>query len=340
MLAAVLLIFSFSCKKDEKVNGDNSVIPVLTTRVVTDITKNTSISGGNITHDGGANVTARGVCWSTSQTPTISDKITTDGTGAGSFTSHISGLSPNTTYYIRAYATNSNGTGYGNVVSFTTTHDIGYYTFTDSRDGNVYKYVKIGHQYWMAENLRYLPNVIGPGFSSYTKPYYYVFGYNDTNVASAKTTPNYTTYGVLYNWPAAMNGGISSMNNPSGVQGACPAGWHLPSDQEWTQLAIYSGGESVAGGKLKSTGTIELGSGLWYEPNTEATNETGFTAHPGGYRDYDGQMTAMGLRGAWWSATAYPTNYAFFYWMGFECSILGRQYHYKKSGYSVRCVKD
>ncbi len=123
--------------------------------------------------------------------------------------------------------------------------------FTDSRDGTHYNAVKIGNQVWMAENLKYLPSVVGPGTGSQTTPYYYVYGYDSTVVADAKATSNYTTYGVLYNWPAAMNEATSSSSNPSGVQGACPTGWHLPSDAEWTELTDYLGGTSVAGGKLK-----------------------------------------------------------------------------------------
>src|SRR5690554_5025131 len=103
LLMGVFLIFASSCKKG---------IPVLSTTAITDITQTTAKSGGNITSDGGATVTVRGVCWSTNQTPTISDNKTTDGTGAGNFVSSISGLTANTTYYVRAYATNSNGTAY------------------------------------------------------------------------------------------------------------------------------------------------------------------------------------------------------------------------------------
>ena len=124
-------------------------------------------------------------------------------------------------------------------------------TFIDSRDGNEYNWVQIGDQIWMAENLKYLPSVVGSGTGSETTPYYYVYGYNGTNVADAKATDNYATYGVLYNWTAAMDGEASSTTNPSGIQGVCPAGWHLPSDAEWTELTDYLGGTSVAGGKLK-----------------------------------------------------------------------------------------
>ena len=117
--------------------------------------------------------------------------------------------------------------------------------FTDARDGTHYDAVKIGNQVWMAENLKYLPSVVGPATGSETAAYYYVYDYDGTDVMAAKATANYTTYGVLYNWPAAMN--------------ACPTGWHLPSDAEWTELTDYLGGSGVAGGKLKEIGTTH-----WY----------------------------------------------------------------------------
>src|SRR5690554_6700140 len=148
-----------------------------------------------------------------------------------------------------------------NAISSSSSSSIVYSTIKDARDNQTYRIVTIGSQTWMAENLKYLPSVVGPETGSQTTPHYYVYGYNGTNVTDAKATANYNTYGVLYNWPAEMN--------------ACPDGWHLPSDAEWTELTDYLGGESVAGGKLKETGTTH-----WASPNTGATNETGFTALP------------------------------------------------------------
>jgi uncharacterized protein (TIGR02145 family) len=207
--------------------------------------------------------------------------------------------------------------------------------FTDPRDGNHYKVVKIGNQVWMAENLKYLPSVIGPGTGSETAPYYYVYGYNGTNVANAKATVNYQTYGVLYNWPAAMNGQASSSANPSGVQGVCPTGWHLPSDAEWTQLTDCLGGESIAGGKLKESGTVH-----WNSPNTGATNETGFTALPGGARGFDGAFHNIGNYSSWWSATENNSNFARHRHMTYNDSNVTRHDTFKESGIYVRCVRD
>ena len=213
--------------------------------------------------------------------------------------------------------------------------DAGLYNLIDDRDGNKYKAVKIGNQLWMAENLKYLPSVVGHGTGSRTDPYYYVYDYDGIVVADAKATANYTTYGVLYNWPAAMNGALSSNSNPSGIQGVCPAGWHLPSDAEWTELTDYLGGESVAGSKLKETGEIH-----WLSPNTGATNETGFTALPGGYRNPFFYFANIGRSGHWWSSAVYNTYDAWRWYLDSYLTGFYQDYHDKESSYSVRCVRD
>jgi uncharacterized protein (TIGR02145 family) len=330
LIPGVLLVFA-GCKKSDNNNESSNVnIPVLSTASVNYILQTTVVSGGNITSDGGATVTVRGVCWSTGLTPTVSNKKTTNGTGAGAFESNVRGLTPGTVYYLRAYATNSNGTGYGSAISFTTVGT----TFTDSRDGNVYKIVQIANKIWMAENLRYLPSVAGRGTQSETIPYYYVYGYDGTDVNVAKGQSNYIIYGALYNWPAAINGEAGSTSNPSGVQGVSPAGWHLPSNAEWTELTDSLGGATIAGSKLKETGSTH-----WTSPNAGATNETGFTALPGGGLGF-GEFVDMSNRGYWWSTTEYSSALASSIIMSYDNSTLSEVNTDKGLGISVRCVKD
>jgi uncharacterized protein (TIGR02145 family) len=208
-------------------------------------------------------------------------------------------------------------------------------TFTDPRDRNVYKIVTIGNQVWMAENLKYLPSVIEPTTRSKTIPYYYVYGNINTGVTEAKKTEKYSTYGVLYNWPAAMNGEASSITNPSRIQGVCPTGWHLPSDAEWTELTDYLGGNTVAGGKLKETGTTH-----WLSPNEGATNEIGFTALPGGGLYNDGQFDNYGEVGLWWSSTEADVNSAYTRVMFDDLNLVTKAASYKELGASVRCIRD
>lgn len=209
-------------------------------------------------------------------------------------------------------------------------------TIIDSRDDNVYKIVTIGDQVWMAENLRYLPSVVGPATGSETVPYYYVYDYNGTDVNAAMATTNYDTYGVLYNWPAAMQGEAGSNSIPSGVQGVCPDGWHLPSDAEWSILIDYHlEGSGVAGGKLKETGTEH-----WYTPNTGATNSTGFTALPGGFRTTGNTFANRGFNAFWYSATDYDGNRAYGPFVSYNDSEVKYNGLTKDYAFSIRCVKD
>lgn len=207
-------------------------------------------------------------------------------------------------------------------------------TFIDERDSNIYKIVSIGNQVWMAENLKYLPSVADSTSNSYTMPFYYVYGYYGTNVADAKATSNYATYGVLYNWPAAMNGDSSNLSNPSEVQGVCPLGWHLPSDAEWLELANYLGGPNVAGGKLK-----EIGNTHWINPNTGAANEYDFTALPGG-STYLGIFDKIGYYGWWWSSSNYSDTDSYGRLLGYYFESFDKLHYSKDLGFSVRCIKN
>ena len=206
--------------------------------------------------------------------------------------------------------------------------------FIDDRDGQAYNWTKIGTQIWMAENLAYLPSVNSASESySFTVAKYYVYNNFNTSVSDAKTSSYYATYGVLYNWSAAMAGAGSSFSIPSGVQGVCPNGWHLPSYYEWTELVDYAGGEPTAGAKLKAQNG-------WSTYNA-ITNEDsyGFSAMPGGRYDvwaFDGALQF----GIFWSTTESNSQEAWYRSMGYENTSMYKHTDNKYVGYSVRCVKD
>jgi uncharacterized protein (TIGR02145 family) len=295
---------------------------IVTTTNVTDITQTTASGGGIVVSDGGAEVTSRGVCWHTSFNPTIVNSKTIDGSGLGTFKSNITQLTPNTFYYYRAYATNSAGTAYGNQENFTTFSNKQTVAVTDA-DDNIYDTITIGTQTWMKENLKttkYKNGTIIPlvtdelAWSNLTTPGYCWY-INDAN--------NKNTYGALYNWYAVNTGNL------------CPTGWHVPTDDEWTTLTTYLGGESAAVGKLKETGAIH-----WQISDYKATNETGFSALPGGCRDFDGTFYDMGYYGYWWSSTEFVIGGAWSRFMGYDDSGGYRHGNFEQDGFSVRCIKD
>ncbi|HEX2937233.1 MAG TPA: FISUMP domain-containing protein, partial [Bacteroidales bacterium] len=313
--------------------------PEVTSAEITSVTETTAVAGGSVTADNGAPVTEKGVCWSTSQNPTTADNKTIDN-GAGSFISNLTGLQANTTYYVRAYAINSEGTGYGNSVSFKTqlgskiifNPALSYGSLADI-DGNTYKVITIGTQTWMAENLQTTKFNDGTPISSVT----------DGKTWAGLSTPAYSWYdnneqvykkmfGALYNWYAVNTGKL------------CPAGWHVSTNTEWATLITYLGGSTVAGGKLKEAGTSH-----WDAPNTNATNESGFTALPGGGRsvyfigsdlsDHYGDYISIGDEGLWWTYT--NTNKAIYQNMYSESNgVITEDNATEGVGFSVRCVKD
>ncbi len=223
-------------------------------------------------------------------------------------------------------------------------------TFVDIRDNHVYSTVKIGNQIWMAENLAYLPSVTPSNHGSYTAPCYYVYYYSDTSVSSAKETYFYKTYGVLYNWPAAMAGEVSSNSVPSGVEGICPNGWHLPSDEEWKILegevdSFYGYPDPVwegiwfrgtdAGANIKETGYTH-----WASPNTGATNSSGFSALPGSSHDLNQPFSGTGFFAFFWSSTEANSSEVWGRDLIFDYTNIGRGRFNKDGAFSIRCLKD
>lgn len=205
------------------------------------------------------------------------------------------------------------------------------------KDENNYSIVEIGTQIWMAENLK---TTKFPGGNEITlvesNTEWDALTQNDIAYCFYDNSSTYANiYGAFYTWGAVMNGAASSDDNPSGVQGVCPDGWHMPSDAEWTELVDYLGGESTAGGKMKDVGTI-----LWDSPNTGATNESGFSALPGGYRNTSGDCITIEETADFWSATLDASNFGWFRYLRDNNSNLERSTYNRPAGLSVRCVKD
>ena len=331
-LIIALFLFITSCQNREwnnlydTNNTLNKTLPSIAGEPVQIENFNTVSSGGLIASTGGSPITARGICWSTTASPTITSNRTTDGIGFGSFTSIISGLDNNTTYYFRAYVTNSMGTAYGNESSIILYMNVPDAPVNDI-DGNVYNTVKIGTQIWMAENYKATRYRNGDTISNVTD---YATWANLTRGAYCDFTNNVTigaSYGHLYNY-------FSVIDNRQ----LCPTGWHVPSAVEWTTLLNYLGGNTVAGAALKETGIIH-----WNSPNS-STNISGFSAFAGSWRGGDGTWYyGPGILGNWWSSTSYNSTYSYFLTITADNNskvVSSDIYFSKQAGCSIRCLKD
>jgi len=323
---------------NQTIHFDFVGLPTITTDSVTYITYTAAISGGKITNDGGASVTARGVCWDTTANPVVTGNHTTDGTGTGAFTSSITGLYSNTIYYVRAYATNSAGTAYGNQLSFMTPAFSCGDTLTDTRDGQQYPTVQIGTQCWMAKNLN-IGAMVTDHFSGNLHTHCSNNGIIEKYCYN-NDPANCAIYGGLYDWNEMM-GYVTT----SGVQGICPTGWHIPTDAEWCTLTTfldatvncntwgYSG--TNAGGKMKATGTTH-----WYSSNTGVTNSSGFTALGAGYRSYYGNFYFLSYNAYFWSSSETSSTSGISRYLHCYYATVGRYDYYKTYGFSVRCLRN
>lgn len=295
-------------------------IPTIITDEVSIFGSTTATCGSIVNDYSGLGIIAKGVCWSTFSNPTIilSTK-TNDGEGLGAFTSYITGLIANTTYYVKAYATNSSGTNYGNEVTFRTTNKA-----TDI-DGNMYNVVNIGTQEWMVENLKTTKYRDGSAIPYITDDYTWASQTSGAYCWYDNYISNKATYGALYNYYSV----VDSRN-------LCPSGWHIPSNIEWNTLITFLGGTSIAGGKLKETSFD-----YWLSPNTGATNETGFTGLPGGFRQgLNGSFRNMGLLGFLWSINEYNSKPPWYLHLNYISSNSDLSYAVKTDGISIRCLKD
>jgi len=286
---AVFLASLISCDNPVEPEPEKEKnVPVLSTTEPFEIKEFSAFSGGNIISDQGLTVTARGVCWSRHQNPSIEDDTTYDGTGAGAFTSFLTGLEDGTEYYIRAYAINEDGIGYGSALLFTTYPYDTVGTFTDV-EGNVYQTVRINDQWWLAENLRQTHrNSSGDSLSA---DYYYDNG----------------KYGVLYH---------DKVLSVSSFLYSFPDGWRIPDDDDWKKLEIFIGipeeeldsedrfrGQDI-GIKLKVSDSDYPD---WIRWLSGKENPFGFSALPAGYAEIkwgrENQVYMEGEYTAFWTTT-------------------------------------
>ena len=324
--------------------------PVLASVVIdsiVQITQTTAKVYFSVTDDGGAPLVLSGICYGTTQNFISEGQRVLNGIGTPSFSLLLNNLVPNTVYSLCALAANSAGVQYGTATSFTT---LSYDSLTcpgtprvKDVDGNVYSTVMIGKQCWMRENLRTTkyadrtPIQNGGDITSYDEHYYYYPGNNSDNK---------NPYGLLYNWAALMNGELSSNSNPSGVQGVCPDGWHLPSNAEWDELFDYVNSQPKYVCDTNYTIAKALSSTEGWESNGVEclvgyaidNNATGFSALPADLFFYGyGQI---GTKAFFWSSTETGEWSAPFYVIGYADSIVQKMSGDKGYGRSVRCVLD
>jgi len=309
--------------EEKSFTTQNGIIE-LTTGDYSEVTSSSFKMGGDVLSDGGSPVTDKGICWNTAPGPTTDNFTESGGNGIGSFMVSISGLVVNTTYYLRAYATNSVGTWFSDEVEVTLWLNEPGPDVTDV-EGNNYNSKRIGTQVWLVQNLKT------------TK---YVDGISIPHVTNANTWMNLTSaayswyendiinrenYGALYNWHSVNTGKL------------CPAGWHVPSKEEYILLEEYlksTGGD--AGGMMKHQGTSQ-----WNTPNTGATNVSGLTGLPAGYRgvddgDFWGQHYALFL----WTSTEDVNDNATAITLVYDNASMGEGVYNRVLGASVRCVQD
>ena len=325
IIPVFLVLILLSCEKKE--------VPVVETGVISDISGSSAVCSATVVSEGSSPLYTRGVCWSLDPKPTISNDFTNNGNGLGEYSSTITKLNGSTLYFVRAYATNDDGTGYGEQVSFRSAprsivfnQSLTYGSLTD-QDGNNYRTIQIGGQTWMAENLRAVHYRDGSPIENVTEIF------NWTSLASGawcyyeNDTLNRSIYGGLYNWFA--------VDDPRNI---CPAGWHVPSDEEFTQLEEYLGGSDYAGIKMREVSQVH-----WASPNIGATNESGFTAIPGGTRYWShSDFFYQGYFATFWTSSSLTTDTqrAWYRYLATNEVKIESSLWWKITGFSVRCIRD
>ena len=327
VLLTIMLVQS--CKKDEPAGKVSSCL--------TQEATNVSESGATLNGIVNANNLSTIVTFEYGTTPSYGFNFSANpyivtGDSLTHVSADIDRLLPGTIYHFRLNAVNSLDTIYSEDATFSTLEinpvnfnpDLTYGSVSDI-DGNTYKTIQIGTQTWMAENLKttkYNDGIAIPNIKDDT-------GWGTLSTGAYCDYYNFPAYsaiyGRLYNWFVAAS---------TNLKNVCPTGWHVASDTEWTVLIDYLGGESGVEYKLKEAGTAH-----WPDPNTDATNESGFTALPGGGRYQPDTFGDVGAHANWWLSTEHDAANGAFYHLSFSGGSNGG-YFSKDAGFSVRCLKD
>lgn len=326
---SLITAIMFGCKKDVQK-------PEVATGTISVVMSTSALIEGNTNGDGGGRVIARGICFSNflEEPFILKENLFYQGSGAGSFSVLLQNLTPGTTYYARAFATNAEGTGYGQVVTFTTqgsmtgtirfNPDSVYNTVTDIT-GNVYNTIRIGDKTWMAENLRTtnlsdgtpIPEITAVDEWATAQEPGYCWYLNDDKYKDV--------FGALYNWHTVASDKL------------CPEGWHVSKYDDWMALFNHLDNNHDVADKLR-----EAGDSHWVKTDAGVTNLTGFTALPGGWRNIDNiNFGDLGYAGTYWAVpqTEGDVNTIMFFFMGSWEGIFNAK-NPRSAGLSVRCVKN
>ena len=307
--------------------------PVVNNPNILSVNTDNAILYSTIIYNGGVDITEKGICYSTSPDPSIEDNaVIFTSLMDENYVCDIAGLTEGITYYAKAYAINSYGVGYSDEIQFKPkAHITGQTGAVTDIDGNTYNTIGIGPRMWMAENIE----------ATHLNDGTVIEGKNPDVHSSDDGMEGWETWS--FDFPAYfLPENEYKLYNFEAAQSVCPTGWHLPSDAEYIELAYYLGGTDVAGGKMKTIGTIEEQTGLWYDPNTGATNESSFSALPSGYLNSEeiyptyhviNNQTTKGYIASWWTSDNHSA----------ECSYDGTSLNitnWGRIGMPVRCVQD
>lgn len=297
---------------------------------------------------GGGEITAHGICWGESEHPDIEGYSIELGPpeGTGEFSLLVSGLLCSTDYYFRSYAVIRSAPFYTDEKAFTTRPSEENLLMDINK--NIYKTVQIGEQTWMASNLKVTRYADGTAITFVEDQGEWYHFTRDTAAYCwyDNVRTNGYAYGALYTWPAAVGRTPGSELIPSGIQGVCPDGWHIPSDGEWKQLEKHLGMSQTDANSSKWRGVDqgaqlkEDGSRRWTSPNISLPAEVGFEALPGGFRHGSGEFMELNNSARFWTSSGRGYGFAWVRGLDYDKATVYREFTGVYRGHSVRCVKD